>query len=183
MAISSLTVTTNQTQRWNAQNTSTGSIAPIVNGSQNNAQQTYGTAAANAALGGADEYFNFLITLAASASSTLDLTTMTNVLNQASVSIARIKAYQFQLLSVAQDATNGTACSSVTIGNAVSNAQLFNLGGTTPTFTVYTGGAWSYQDERAGGFTVDGSHNNLKFLNNDGAVAAAIRVQIIGGTT
>ncbi len=183
MAIGSLTVNVAQMQRWNAQNLPTGSISPITNGSQNNLQQAYGTDAANAAVGGADEYFNFLINLTSSGSSTLDLTTMTNVLGQASVSIARIKAYQFQLLSVAQDATNGTACTSIAIGNAATLGQLLNLDDSTATFTVFTGGSWAYSDQTAGGFAVSGSTKNLKFLNNDSGHAAAIRVQIIAGTT
>lgn len=183
MAIGTLTVTVSQIQRWNAQNSPSGSIAPITNGSQNSLQQDYGTGSANNTLGGADEYFNFLLTLTASSSSTVDLTAMTNVLAQATVSIARIKAFQFQLLSVAQDSVNGTACSSISIGNAATNQQLLNLNATSSLYTVYTGGSWSYSDQTAGGFVVDGSHLNLKFLNNDAGVAAKIRIQIVGGTT
>lgn len=132
MAIGTLSVTTAQTQRWNAQTTASGAIAPLTNGSQNNLQQAYGTANANATLGGADEYFNFLLTISAGASATVDLTAMTDVLGTAAVAIVRVKAVQFQLLSVAQDSVSGTACSGVTygaLGTAITNSVDLNLGG------------------------------------------------------
>jgi hypothetical protein len=131
MAITSLDVTVAGTQQWNASNTITGLSSPTVNSGRNSKQQNYVNTTANNALGGADQYFNFLLTISAGASATLDLTAMTNVLQQTSVSIARIKAYQFQLLDVADDATNGTACSSVTfgaLGTAVTNGNTLNLG-------------------------------------------------------
>ncbi len=131
MAITSLTVTAAGTQQWTASNTITGLSSPTVNSGRNNKQQNYANTIANNALGGADEYFNFLLTISGGASATLDLTTMTNVLQQTSVSIVRVKAYQFQLLDVADDATNGTACSGITygaMGTAVANSCQLDLG-------------------------------------------------------
>ncbi len=265
MAIGTLTVTTAQTQRWNAQTTAAGAIAPLTNGSQNNLQQNLGTSNANNALGGADEYFNFLTTLTAGSSATLDVTALTDVLGTANVALVRIKAIQIQLLSVAQDSVSGTACSGITygaMGNAVTNSVQLNLGGgsgltvnvtsvststidgvsvvaggtgypksaifpvvvvqstatggilaattnssgvvtavaivnggtgysiATPlqTFvmsfnTLATGGSASYSDQTAGGFTVSSSKKNIRLQNNDGSVAAAIRISIVGCTS
>ncbi len=132
MAIGTLSVNVAQTQRWNAQTTISGAIAPITNSGQNSLSQDLGTANPNNALGGADEYFSFLLTISGGASATLDLTTMTDILGTATVAIVRVKACQFQLLSVAQDSTSGTACSGITygaMGNAVTNSVQLNLGG------------------------------------------------------
>lgn len=260
MAIGTLQVTVAQTQRWNAQTTLAGALAPNTNGSQNNLQQQYGTANANNALGGADEYFNFLLTISAGASATVDLTAMTDILGT-TVSIVRAKAIQLQLLSVAQDAVNGTACSGVTygaFGTAIANALQLDLGGgsgltvnvtgvststisavsvvaggtgypksaifpvvvvqgaatggilaattnssgvvtavaivnggtgysvATPlgTFvmsfaTLANGGSKSYSDQTTGGFTVGSTAKNIRFQNNDGVVAAAVRIQTV----
>ncbi len=131
MAITNLNVTVSGGQQWSASNVVATAPSPTSNTGRNNKQQTYTTGIANAVLGGADEYFNFLLTIVAGGSATLDLTTMTNVLQQSSVAIVRVKAYQFQLLDVADDSTNGTACSSVTygaLGTAVTNSNTLDLG-------------------------------------------------------
>src|ERR1700727_448219 len=114
MTISALAVTVSQAQQWNAQNNITGVVSPTVNASKSTLSQPYSNGIANNVIGGANQYFVFLTTIAASGTALLDFTSLTNILQQAGVSLARIKAWQFQLLSIAQDSVNGTACTSVT---------------------------------------------------------------------
>jgi hypothetical protein len=264
MAITSLAVTSAQSQTWNCSNTVAGLSSSTTNASKSNVSQGYSTSIANNALGGADEFFNFLTTISAGASATLDLTAMTNVLQQATVSIVRVKSYQIQLLSVAQDAS-GTACSGITygaLGTAVTNSNNLGLGGgsgltvnvtgvTTSTInavsvvaggtgypksatfnvvviqstatggilaattnssgvvtavaivnggtgysvatplqtfvqsfrTLATGGSDSYFDQTATGFAVASNAKNVVIQNNDGSVAAAVRIQITACTS
>jgi len=182
MAISTLNVTTSQGQNWNAQNTITGLSSTTGNAGANTKSQTYSNATANNALGGADEYFNFLITIAGSGNATIDLTNLIDILQTAAVSLARLKSFQFQLLNLNDDPVNGTLCTEITIGDAASNAQPLNIGA-TGTYIMFTGGSWSYFDQTAGGFTVSSSLKNIKIVNNDASHAAAVRVQLTGGST
>jgi hypothetical protein len=84
-----------------------------------------------------------------------------------------------ELLSVAQDATNGTACSSVTLGNNVAHAWATGPFGATDTYTIKNGEKFVAVDERDVGFAV-GAADILKILNNDGVNAAAVRISIFG---
>lgn len=181
MAISSLNVTVSQAQQWNAQNNITGVVSPTVNASKSTFSQLYNNGLANNVIGGANQYFVFLTTIAASGTALLDFTSLTNILQQAGVSLARIKAWQFQLLSIAQDSVNGTACTSVVCGANASNPLVLNMGGTTPTFTLNNGGSQSYSDQSAAGFTVSGTVKILKVVNNDSGHGAAFLVSAVGG--
>ena len=182
MPISSLNVTTNQGQQWNAQNTITGLSSTTGNAGANSKSQTYSNATANNALGGADEYFNYLITISASGTANIDLTSLIDILQTSGIALARLKAFQFQLLSLTDDPVNGTICTEITIGNAASNAQPLNIGA-TGTYQVFTGGSWSYFDQTAGGFVVDSTHKIIKIVNNDSSHVAAVRLQLTGGTS
>ncbi len=180
MSISTLGVTVGQTQQWNAQNQIAGLSSPTTNASKNSLAQTYSNSIANASIGGANQYFNFLTVIAASGTALIDFTALTNIIQQGSVSLARIKAWQFQLLSIAQDSVNGTACTGVTCGANASTPLLLNMGGTTPTFFLNNGGSQSYSDQSAGGWTVSGSAKILKVINGDSSHGAAFLVQAVG---
>lgn len=137
---------------------------------------------ANAVAGGGDQFISYILTIAASGTSTVDLTALTNILQQ-SATLARIKGVVLRLLSTTDDATNGTNCSNVTIGNAASNAQKLFLDAATDTFTMKNGGCLSYADPSAAGFVVDASNKNLKIVNNDSSNAAAFQLTVFGGGT
>jgi hypothetical protein len=40
-----------------------------------------------------------------------------------------------------------------------------------------------YFDQTAGGFTVDGTHKNVKILNNDATYAAKVQITLMCGST
>ncbi len=186
MAISSLTgCSFNVGFTWTAQNPLTGTdYQPLTNSGAIRKSQNYGTAAVNSALGGANELVTYnLPGIAGSGNTTIDLSSLTDILQQTGISFFRLKGFMIRLLSVADDSVNGTACSSVTVGNAAANPFLFNTwAGTTPTQRIYNGGIWLYFDTQAAGFVV-GSTVNIKILNNDSVVAAKVQLTLIGGTT
>ena len=185
--LSSLTFSFNPQLSWNAVVTNTGAdyanSSPKSQGGINLPTISYASTTANAAVGGADEFISFVQTVNASSSVTIDLTALTDILKQSSVSLARVKFMMFRLLSAADDATNGTAASSITVGNNASNDFLGWLAGTTPTFSVSNGGCVLFSEPSAGGKTVDGTHKILKITNNDAGVAAKVQITIVGGTT
>ncbi len=168
---------------WNAQNNLTGSnYNPLTNVGAFNQQQSYVQSTANAALGGADEFVSYLISLAASANTTVNLCSLTNILQQTGVNLARVKGWCIRLLNAAQDSVNGTTCTSVTVGNAAANQFLFNNLTANATFSVYTGSISEYFDQTAGGFTVaNASNNNIKLVNADATNAAAVQLTLVGG--
>src|SRR5690554_597888 len=73
---------------------------------------------ANNAAGGGDMLLSAIVAVPAATpgtpdtpgTATVDLTSFTDFLNRATQSFARIKAIELRLLSTADDATNGTAC-------------------------------------------------------------------------
>jgi hypothetical protein len=129
-----------------------------------------------------------LLTIAGGASTTLDLEALTDVFGDA-LDFARVKAIRIWLLSATDDAPDGTAdagtaCSGVTVGNAASN-QFAGSGypisdAATGTFTLANGDQFARATGSAGGWVVDATHKNLKVLNNDGAVAAKVWIEMFG---
>lgn len=105
-----------------------------------------GTTAANNAAGGADEVFSFQQAIVAAGSATIDLTAMTNLVQQASVNIVRIKGYQIRLLSGTDDTTinptpNANSQMVVTNNGPTLPANLdFGLGGSGLTLTIGVAG-------------------------------------------
>lgn len=138
---------------------------------------------ANNAVGGGDQMLQALFSITAAGTTVLDFTTFTDVLSRTGGSFARIKYVEFWLLSTADDATNGTACSSVTCGNTASNQQLLFLGAAAHTFVVKNGDIICYSNRSAAGLTVDGTHKSFLVTNNDGANAAALQITVVGGST
>lgn len=188
--ISSLTGAIKASSNWTAQQNQTGQdYNPTTNAGTINKSYTLGTANANNAAGGADEFISFLIgggSIAASGSATVDLTSLTNIVGTAAVSLARVKGYMIRLLSASDDATYGTACSSITVGNNASNANTLEFGTGNPTFTfnVNNGGCHVHFDTTAAGMViVDSTHKIIKIVNNDGSNAAGVQITLFGGTT
>lgn len=188
MGLSSLSVTPADNLNWVAQNNLTGSnYSPITNQGRTTKQVAFSSTLANAAAGGANEFVSYLVSLAASANTTVNLQVLTDILNVANVNLARIKGYSIWLLSPTDDATYGTNCTSIRVGGGTTPCQL-NMTttdaantGNTAAMTIFKGGISQYFDQTAGGFTVDNTHRNLFFLNNDATNAAKIELSLIGG--
>ncbi len=106
MAISTVTASAQAGFQWSCGNNLTGAAYnPIANTGNIRKNYSVGTAISNGASGGCDEVFTFQQAITAGSSATIDLTAMTNILQQSGVSIARIKSYMIRLLSAADDPT------------------------------------------------------------------------------
>lgn len=181
-AIDTLDVTFKTTMTWSAQNAITGTdYAPITNPGNVSVSERWLDTTSVTAAGGADQLVSYIVTIAGGGNTTLDVSALTNILG-ASATMARLKGWQFRLLSTEDDATNGTNCSGVTIGNAAANQQSLNMA-TNNVFTLYNGDFQMYGGPRTAGFTVDASNRNI-FINNDDANnSAAIQITLVGGAS
>lgn len=174
---------------WTAQNNITGSdYSPITSSGTITKAVTQGTAAANAAVGGADEKISFIQSIGASASVSIDLTALTDVMQTAGVSLARVKTILIRLLNVADDSVVGTAASSITVDATITNGLTSQSGSgwltnSTSKFDVPSGGFVAFGTVTAAGVLVDGTHKILKLTNNDGALTAKVQITIDGGST
>jgi hypothetical protein len=124
MAISTITGAGLKLQvTWSAGLTIVGSdYSQVTNPGSITKNVTLGTSVANAAVGGADEIASFIQSISAGAAATIDLTSFTNILQQSGQSLARLKGFAIRLLNVADDATYGTACSGIVVGNTGATA-------------------------------------------------------------
>lgn len=119
----------------------------------------------------ADRVFSDQRTLTASASETLDLTSLTDP-SGASISFAKVKAI---MIKAASGNTN-----SVVVGNAASNPFVGPLGGTTPTITIPPGGSVMLLAPVSGWSVANGSTDNLKIANSAGSTSVTYDIMIIG---
>jgi len=136
--------------------------------------------------GGANSVVNTIVTIAASGTATLNLQSLTDVINGASVWV-RLKTFVFWLLGTTDDSVNGTTCSSVSIGNAGSNGCPLDMGAIANTRTLTTNsgyGDWTaYGTNSAAGITVSASVKNVLITNNDSVNAAAVLFLGFGATS
>jgi|SRR5579885_2583139 hypothetical protein len=190
MALSSLTSAITIGASWTAQHNITGTTySPTQNSSQISKKSSVGTSASNNAAGGGDELVSFIQSISNSSNTTIDLTNLTDILSTANTNLARIKGVIIQLLSTSDDSTNGTNCTSITVGAAASNAwtsQSANRGWlatNTSTFDIPNGGAVSFVTPTANGVLVDGTHKNLFIVNNDSSNAAAVQITLQGASS
>ena len=195
MAINSLAFKLAAAFGWTAANNLTGAdYGQNQNNSSPQKSLSIGTAVANNVAGGGDELYSTITTIAPSGNATIDLTSITDILQQTAISLARAKVIIIRLLSSTDDATNGTAASSVTIDNTVTNglsAQSHSgwfdngaegaAGGSK--FAIINGGIMLYGTPSATGILVDSTHKLLKIVNNDGALSAKVQVTVCGGST
>jgi hypothetical protein len=181
-AFNSVTLTETFQSSWSASAAAVSSALPF----QANANTGAFTFKISYTVGGGaaqiNEIANNILSIAASGNATLNLQSLTDVLGTTGVVLVRAKAWNFVLLSAAQDATNGTACSSVTVQGGASNPNVLSLGGTSPTYTINNGGCWKHGDGGASGITVNTGLLNVKVVNNDASNAAAVFYEIAGAT-
>jgi hypothetical protein len=143
---------------------------------------TLGTAA-----GAINEAYVGVLTLGASTNTTLDLQALIDVVGNA-LNFTGIKAIFLQLLGTIDTApdgtTVGTICTGVTIGNAAANpfgGAGYPLGdAAAQTITLANREQFGRGKPSAAGWVVDGTHRNLKFLNNDAVNQAKILVGLQG---
>lgn len=182
--ISNLSATMISTAKWIAQNQQIGSdYLPLLQSTNIIAETDWGTSAANNVVGGADEFVSYLIQITGGSSTTIDLLSLTNILQQSGVALGDIKGIQIRLLSTTDDAVYGTAASSIAVGNATTSAWRLNNLSASATLAIKNGGVYQYKEPSAAGLTVDSTHFNLKVLNNDGSVTACVQVTLVGGST
>ncbi len=145
--LSTLVATISTEFKWQSGINLTGSVYnPIQNTGDIRKNQNLGTAAGNTASGGADELFSFQQGITAGNSATIDLTTMTDIMQRTNTAIVRIKGYQIRLLSAADDPTispTPTATSTITVTNngpTLPAALDFNTAGSGLTLNVTNSG-------------------------------------------
>lgn len=155
--------------------TITGELDTTATNALSTKSWTYGTAASCV-----NQIVTTVVTPAASGTSNVDFTgSLTNIVGDATAAMSAVKAILVELISTDQDSTNGTACSSITIGNGT-NPWLAPFGG-TGTYTIKNGGRWFHEDPSAAGLAVTASTGDiLKVLNNDGSNAAYVRITLLG---
>lgn len=193
MALDSLTLNVSAPVNWNAQKNVTGANPNQNASSAVEAKGALGTSAAGNAANGLNEMYYAITTIAASGNTSVDLSSFTDILNAAGIVGVRTKFIQIELLSATQDSTNGTAASSITIDNTVTNALSAQshsgwfdngsegaAGGSK--FTLANGYWLQFGGTNANGVAIDGTHKVIKIVNNDAGVAAAVKF-IVGIST
>jgi hypothetical protein len=189
MAIGTLSTTFGASATIQAANALAGSnLGSVGNNSSPSKKVSLGTAAANAVAAGADEAFSVVTTVPPSSSVNIDLTSLTDILNVAGVTLARLKSFMLQLLSAADDGVNGTAASCVTIDGTVTNGFAGQgnsgwFGNATSKLDLPNGCAYAFICANAGGVLVDGTHKLIKLTNVDAALSARTQFTGAGGTT
>lgn len=159
MALDFATVTITGT--WQQSKTNTG-FSPTIQGPDSISQSTALTVGSSAA----NSLYAATGTLAASASSTIDLQSFTDILGQA---ITMTRVYSI-IVKTTDD--------SLKIEPGSSNGLSWFFGGTTPSITIPAGGAMGFVQTTAA--TVDATHKTIK-LTNTGSVTLTYNISIIGG--
>lgn len=157
---------------WTVKKTQTGLAKGISSSEQLTDTETFtlGTAADQA-----QNVATAIIDVTASGTTNVDLTALTSVVGDANMTVARVKLFCLELLAVAD---GGTACSSVTVGNAASNAWAWILSVATTTYPLKNGDWVAWKSSDATGVVVDSTHKVIKVLNNDAVNAAKLRLTV-----
>lgn len=194
-AISSLSATFTGSITWNAANSLTGSeYSQNTNSTNLRKAMTGGTSVANAVAGGGDELYSAVTSLAFGASASIDLTSLTDILQTSGVSLARVKWIMIRVLSTTDDSSIGTAATPLLIDNTVTNAlssqssagwfaNAAEGAANGSRFHVPNGGILLFGTPSAAGLVVDGTHKIIKFTNSDGAVTMKVQLTVFGGST
>lgn len=139
--------------------------------------------------GGMDVVYAGLRTLGPGVSEDVDLYgVLANVLDEAGVNFALVKALWIEVLSPKDDATHGTLCSGVSFGPSPANGALLFFGHASDRITVpggtadAEGGLFAWATRSAGGVPVTRDTGDLlRVTNLDGSVAAHY-VLAVGGS-
>lgn len=135
--------------------------------------------------GKANRVYGTILSLAAGANTTINLQSVTDVLDQ-TVNMTRVKGVAVQLLNSTDDTNVGSNATSVVMGLPVAvnpalsnsgNAGLFNTNGT---MRVFNGGYFEWCNPSANGTAITNTNCNLTFTNEDASLAAAVYLVVIG---
>jgi len=186
--ISAITGSVEHKITWSASQTPANSptgASTIQNSETISRKSTYSATGAGA--NSINQAMRRFYSIAGGGSTTIDLAAaVRNIVNDATATFARVKTISIRLLSIGDDATNGTAATSITIGAAASNQFISQasgrgfMGTTTSTFDIPNGGGLTFSCDNAAGVLVDGTHKDLKIANNDGSVAASVEIALLG---
>lgn len=119
----------------------------------------------------ASKVYTEALSIAASSSETLDLTTLTDPLG-AALSFGAVKA-----VVILADATNANT---ILVGNAASNQWAAPFDAATDVVKVMPGGALVLLNPTAAGWTVDSTHKSLKLANSAGGSVVTGSLVVIG---
>jgi hypothetical protein len=187
--ITSLTGSVKSLMTWIASQTQASSGSGLNTINQNTTytcQSTYSTTAATGA-NAANQGQSKVYSISASGTATIDLTAaFTNIVNNSAATWKRLKGIQIQLLSSAQDSANGTACTSITImdnssDDFISQSHSGWFASTTAPFDLANGQWMAWGTDNSAGVIQDATHKYILITNNDGANAAGVLVNFIGG--
>jgi len=137
---------------------------------------------ANAAAGGGDQAMAQVLAIAPSGSATIDLTTFSNVANQAASVFARVKYLMIRLLSTGDD-SQGTACVGIQVSPGATNGWTGVFLNATSTLVLGNGDVFKWETQKAAGVTVDATHKTITITNVDASLAAKVQVIAVGGST
>ena len=141
---------------------------------------TYGTSAVDTI----NQAATYIFTATMNTTTQMDLSgAITNLVGDTASTVTVIRWLLFELLSTTQDATNGTAATSVAIQPGSSSAITTSpLGsGATNSYTMENGDKWLIEKHNAGGITVTGgSADNFAVINNDANDDAKLRITLLG---
>lgn len=184
-ALSTLSATFTETVNIAGSRAVAGSPSGISgSGNDNQLTQTLGTGIANASPGGADEAYSLLLSVVNGTPAVIDLSSFTDITGQTGISLARVKAWRFRLLSATQAAADGTvgnACSGITVGGG-STPFGFGLSTASVTFPVDNGG--KQENICGGGAGIAVTTNvHITITNGDAVNTAQVLVTLVGGTT
>lgn len=180
-SLNSLTSTVKTFITYNAQVQPTGSVySPII------ANTALGvTISLNNGTSGsvnyADEVYSTITYLNPSANTSLDLTNLTDVTDQAALAFVRVKAIHVNNLSTAQDGTYGGSASQIQVGCGSGLTQawagMYNSGAVQQ---VYLGGAYLNANAVSGGVSVTSGSRKISLINLDAVNSGTAQVTIIG---
>lgn len=150
-----------------------------------NAKSIASTTLFNAA-GGGNAVHVAIHQLANSANVTMNLTCCADPFGT-NFAFAAVKAISFELISVAQNSSVGTNCTSVLVGGGSANQALAGTGGlfgdTSDKVRVTNGGHFQWASGAAAGVAVAaGSTQSLYVENQDAGNTTYLRVVVIGNT-
>lgn len=157
---------------WQYDLAATGLPSPSTN--QNGFSFGLSTTNGTGAAGTADLIYFSQLTIAASSSTSLDLSgSLTDVFGS-TISMARLKVLYISHLTT-------TTASSITVGNATNPVNLFSAA--TTTISIRNGGLMAYGDTGATGVAITGgSSDQLKIANADGSATATVALVAVGSS-
>ena len=179
-----MSLVSNYSVSWQAGIAQSGFANPISNNNSTGKQTNLNQALANNVPGGGDSLYAALLSISPSSSTTITLNNYTDAAGETAQNFQRVKFWHFHLVSQADDAVNGTACSSITVGGGSNPFAFANTGtGGAPIFQLNNGNCMEYADSSSFGFTVATASANIKITNLDASNTAAVLAVIAGGSS